>query len=137
MVQRTQRQAIGHHVGTVLAVPAHVCCFETNGITAKGPIEATHGALVGVSAQDLLSEPGPPHATSGRRNRPTAPWLASHGARSGASGPISLPEASRRSQISRSRCTNGIAARCRAAAALATGGPKSLISMLTGSPASV
>jgi len=42
-----------------------------------------------------------------------------------------LPAASRRSHSSRSRCTNGMAAHCRAAAALATGGPKSLINWLT------
>jgi len=70
------------------------------------------------------------------RRRPTALRPASHGPRSGASGPISAPEPSRRSQISRSRCTNGIAARCRPADELATGGPKSLISALTGSSAS-
>jgi hypothetical protein len=64
------------------------------------------------------------------------PRPVSHGPRSEASGPISAPEPSRRSQISRSRWTNGIAARCRPADALATGGPKSLISVLTGSSAS-
>jgi hypothetical protein len=50
------------------------------------------------------------------------------GAAFGRIGAISFPVASRRSQSSRSRLTNGMAARCRAAAALATGGPKSLIS---------
>jgi hypothetical protein len=73
--------------------------------------------------------------STGERRRPTAPRSSSQVRRSGASGPISLPAASRRFHSSRSRCTNGMAARCRAAAALATGGPKSLISWLTGSSA--
>ena len=187
-MKRAQRQPVGHHVRTVLTVPAHVGCFKTDWITAQRPVEAAHGALVGVSAQ-YLREPGPPDGPPGRRDRraaarsrtarsrptgsqimaprpgvkcrssssraaaasvpgsasncsaagrsrPTAPCPASHGPRSGASGPISAPDPSCRSQISRSRWTNGIAARCRPAEALASGGPKSLISVLTGSSAS-
>ena len=71
----------------------------------------------------------------GCRRRPTAPRSSSQARRSGASGPISWPAASRRSHRSHSRWTKGIAARWRAAAGLATGGPKSLISWLTGSSA--
>jgi hypothetical protein len=74
-------------------------------------------------------------STSGR-SRPTASRSVSQAPRSGASGPISAPAPSRKSHSSRSRWTNGIAARRRAAVALAMRGPNSLISALTGSSAS-
>jgi hypothetical protein len=68
------------------------------------------------------------------RKRPTAPRSGSQPWRSGASGPISLPAASCRSQSSCSRYTNGMAARCRAATALAGHGrTEMLLSWLTDS----
>ena len=170
--------------------PLRILQFARTLGKAQRPLETAHGALVGVSSQHLLSEPGTPQAPPGRcdgragrqlqhrevqahritdhrgqarrevqvqqqprrgRQRarirqqllspraqaarcptPGQPRPALRGIRTDL-----CPEPSRRSQISRSRWTNGIAARCRPAEALATGGPKSLISALTGSAASV
>jgi hypothetical protein len=48
VMQRAERQRIGHLVRPVLAVPAHVRRLDRNRSTAQLTIEAAHGALVRV-----------------------------------------------------------------------------------------
>ena len=63
---------VGYLVGALLAVPADVGGFDADGVTAEGAIEAAHGALVGVGAQDLLGEAPEAGAETGGLGRSPA-----------------------------------------------------------------